>query len=245
MSEKLENKNKRRRAYLGLPLCSPAAAGRPSQQAAQPTWPPSSVVFLPDRGTERARRARAPPRHASSLPACLSSPRRSGWTGRHHATPRTSLPLSHSSPSPGSLSPSPSSCVPTRARSAGHATSLPACCLSPPRLDALERRHAPPRSFSPLSRSPSSPGHLPLPAPEALPPPQLTTDALPAVPSPLSGVHELRHDPLHLLVEPRTSGRPPSSPPSSSSSPATVDLHRPHVAVRSPPSSPTTSSSPP
>ena len=70
MSEKLANKNKRKEGLTwGSPLCSPAAAGRPSQQAAQPTWPPSSVVFLPDRGTERARRARA--RHRATPPACL------------------------------------------------------------------------------------------------------------------------------------------------------------------------------
>ena len=78
-------------AYLGLPLCSPAAAGRPSQQAAQPTWPPSSIVFLPDRETARARRARtAAPRHL--LPPCLPVLPSSLWMDR--TTPRNAPHLS-------------------------------------------------------------------------------------------------------------------------------------------------------
>ena len=87
-------------AYLGLPLCSPAAAGRPSQQAAQPTWPPSSVVFLPDRGTARAD-ARAPPRLHLLLPS-TSCFLRVALDGLHVAT----QPRPHRSHSP---SPFPSS----------------------------------------------------------------------------------------------------------------------------------------
>ena len=45
-------------------------------------------------------------------------------------------------------------------------------------------------------------------SPEALPPPQLTNDALPAVPSPLRRVPELRRDPLSLLTEQATRGSP-------------------------------------
>ena len=69
MSEKLENKNKRKEGLTwGSPLCSPAAAGRPSQQAAQPAS--SSVVFVLDRGRGACpARARATaPRHQ---PPCL------------------------------------------------------------------------------------------------------------------------------------------------------------------------------
>ena len=68
MSEKLENKNKRGRLTWASSLCSPAAAGRPSQQAAQPAS--SSVVFVLDRGRGACpARARATaPRHQ---PPCL------------------------------------------------------------------------------------------------------------------------------------------------------------------------------
>ena len=71
MSEKLENKNKKKEGLTwGSPLCSPAAAGRPSQQAAQPV----SLLYRlrPDRGRGvwPARARATVPRHLSPcLPA--------------------------------------------------------------------------------------------------------------------------------------------------------------------------------
>ena len=117
---------------------------RPAQPAGGPAHlaPPPLSSSSPT-GGRRVPDARAPPRRAtSSLPACLSSPRRSGWTGRRHATPRTSLPLSHSSPSPGSLSPDrPNAPVATARRSRSHRA--PREHLSSPR--APPRRRLPPR----------------------------------------------------------------------------------------------------
>ena len=70
---------------------------RPSQLAgpasSRPSPPPSSVVFVPTEGGECGRRARAPPRHATSLPACLPSPPRLGVPGRRHASSLLSLTL--------------------------------------------------------------------------------------------------------------------------------------------------------
>ncbi len=104
------------------PPCAaqPQQAGPASRRPSPPGPPPLSSSS--PTGGRRVPDARAPPRRAtSSLPACLSSPRRSGWTGRRHATPRTSLPLSHSSPSPGSLSPDrPNAPVATARRSRSH-----------------------------------------------------------------------------------------------------------------------------
>ena len=68
---------------------------RPSQLAgpasSRPSPPPSSVVFVQTEGGECGRRARAPPRHATSLPACLPSPPRLDAPGRRHASPLLSL----------------------------------------------------------------------------------------------------------------------------------------------------------
>ena len=74
---------------------------RPSQLAgpasSRPSPPPSSVVFVPTEGGECGRRARAPPRHATSLPACLPSPPR--LDALDDATPPPcSLSLSPGSP---------------------------------------------------------------------------------------------------------------------------------------------------
>ena len=93
MSEKLENKNKRGRLTWASSLCSPAAAGRPSQQAAQPAS--SSVVFVLDRGRGACpARARATaPRHQL---ACLPAPPLLVWMAWNNATP--SPVLSHSPP---------------------------------------------------------------------------------------------------------------------------------------------------
>ena len=182
MSEKLENKNKRKEGLTwGSPLCSPAAAGRPSQQAAQPTWAPSSVIFLPDKRTGACPTGAPPRRATSSLPACLSSPRRSGWTGRRHATPRTSLPLSHSSPSPGSLSPSHTRAPSLPPLAVAVATGLP----SPPRhaqelrSSALKLPVKPCPSGCPVEPPPSS-----FPSPAAVDP-HRRSGRFSASPSPL------------------------------------------------------------
>ena len=103
---------------------------------------------------------------------------------------------------------------------ARHRATPPASLLAwrPPRRPGTpDDATQPPR---PLSHSPSpsfSPPALSL-SPKALPPPQLTTDALPAVPSPLRRVPELRRDPLSLLTEQatRTSSASSQSPSSSS-----------------------------
>ena len=143
MSEKLENKNKKKEGLTwGSPLCSPAAAGRPSQQAAQPTWP--LLCRLPPRqGNGACRRARtvAPPAPASPGHLLLP-PRRLERPGRRHAAP-TALSLSPSFSLP-CISPSP------RTRSAavaaarrGHSHRLPLASPSCP--GAPPRRHLPPR----------------------------------------------------------------------------------------------------
>ena len=138
-------------AYLGLPLCSPAAAGRPSQQAAQPTWPPLLCRLPPRQGDgacpTRAHRRAAPP--PPSLPAC---PPLVALDGPDDAT-RRPAPLSHS--------------------------------LIPP----------PPLVLS-------------LPTARTRPSPPLAVAVATGLPSPPRHASELRHNPLHLLVEPRTSGRP-------------------------------------
>ena len=66
----------------GSPLRSPAAAGRPSQEAAQPAWPPSPVAFLlcqeDGRVPDARRHARAPPPPPAGhllLPRTPSMPR--------------------------------------------------------------------------------------------------------------------------------------------------------------------------
>ena len=88
MSEIRKTKiNKRGKPYLGLlPGASgPAAAGRPSQQAAQPAS--SSVVFVLDRGRGACP---ACARHRATPPASLLAwrpPRRPGMPGRRHAPP--------------------------------------------------------------------------------------------------------------------------------------------------------------
>ena len=81
---------------------------RPSQLAgpasSRPSPPPSSVVFVPTEGGECGRRARAPPRHATSLPACLPSLSSPRCPGRRHASPLLSLTRPRLLPSYPSLS---------------------------------------------------------------------------------------------------------------------------------------------
>ena len=93
MSEKIENRNKRRR---GLPGASPVqpSRSRPAQPGGGPAHqaPPPLSSSLPT-GERSVAGARAPPRHASSLPVCLSSPHRSGWIARRHAAAPVPFPL--------------------------------------------------------------------------------------------------------------------------------------------------------
>ena len=149
MSEKLENKNKRGRLTWASSLCSPAAAGRPSQQAAQPAS--SSVVFVLDRG-RGACPARA--RHRATPPVSLLAWRLLVALERR-TTPRSHPDLSRTLPRPPSLpllSPSH-----TRAPSP-----------SPPSIATVASTiAAPPRHASQLRRDPlsllteqSNPGEL-------------------------------------------------------------------------------------
>ena len=65
---------KKGEAYLGSSLCSPASW--PAQPAGGPARLPPLSSSSSTEGGECGRRARAPPRHATSLPACLPSPPR-------------------------------------------------------------------------------------------------------------------------------------------------------------------------
>ena len=145
MSEKLENKNKRRRGLPGaFPLCSPAAAGRPSQEAAQPAS--SSVVFSPSPKQVRARATAGRGHtlgHATSLPACLPLPSSSGCLERRHAAAPVPFPLPLALPPPWFSLPRahPSAAAAIAHRRHGHQPSLvaPACLREPPRLRLLPR----------------------------------------------------------------------------------------------------------
>ena len=103
MSEIRKQKKIKGRSLPGLLPVQPSQLAGPA--SSRPSPPPSSVVFVPTEGGECGRRARAPPRHASSLPACLSSPRRSGWTARRHAAAPVFFPSLSLSLLPGSLFP--------------------------------------------------------------------------------------------------------------------------------------------
>ena len=111
MSEKLENKNKRRRGLPGPPL--PCAAQQqqagPARRRPSPPGPPSSVVFPPDRGTACARRSPARARATSPLLAtsCFllspSMPRTSPRAAPHRShspSPSSSPPVSSSRANP-------------------------------------------------------------------------------------------------------------------------------------------------
>ena len=92
MSEiRKQKKIKGGEAYLGSSTVRPSQLAGPA--SSRPSPPPSSVVFVPTEGGECGRRARAPPRHATSLPACLPSPPRLDAPGRRHASPLLSLTL--------------------------------------------------------------------------------------------------------------------------------------------------------
>ena len=74
MSEIRKRKINKRRSLPGLLPVQPSQLAGPASRRPSPS--PSSVVFVPTEGGECGRRARAPPRHATSLPACLPSPPR-------------------------------------------------------------------------------------------------------------------------------------------------------------------------
>ena len=92
MSEIRKQKKIKGRSLPGLLPVQPSQLAGPASRRPSPS--PSSVVFVPTEGGECGRRARAPPRHATSLPACLPSPPRS----MPRTTPRLPPALSHSSP---------------------------------------------------------------------------------------------------------------------------------------------------
>ena len=99
MSEIRKQKKIKGRNLPGLLPVQPSQLASPGSK--RPSPPPSSVVFVQTEGGECGRRARAPPRHATSLPACLPSPPRS----MPRTTPRLPPALSHS---PSALPSSPS-----------------------------------------------------------------------------------------------------------------------------------------
>ena len=77
------------RSLPGLLPVQPSQLAGPASSRPSPS--PSSVVFVPTEGGECGRRAHAPPRHATSLPACLPSSPRLDAHGRRHASPLLSL----------------------------------------------------------------------------------------------------------------------------------------------------------
>ena len=89
MSEIRKQKKIKGRSLPGLLPVQPIQLAGPASRRPSPS--PSSVVFVPTEGGECGRRARAPPRHATSLPACLPSPPRLDAPGRRHASPLLSL----------------------------------------------------------------------------------------------------------------------------------------------------------
>ena len=93
MSEIRKQKKIKGRSLPGLLPVQPSQLAGPA--SSRPSPPPSSVVFVPTEGGECGRRARAPPRHATSLPACLPSLSSPRCPGRRHASPPA---LSHSPP---------------------------------------------------------------------------------------------------------------------------------------------------
>ena len=113
----------------------------PAQASRRPSPPPPLSSSSSTEGGECARRARAPPRHATSSPACLPLPSSSGCPG---TTPRPPV-LSHSPPVLPLLS---------------LALSLP-CPNAPIAAVRHSRRHRPPLAFPTRAGAPP-------PRPEAL-----------------------------------------------------------------------------
>ena len=152
MSEKLENKNKRRRGLPGPPLPCAAQQQQAGPARRRPSPPgPSSVVFLPDRGTTRARRARtaAPPPPAS--PGHLLLPPRRPGTPR--TTPRSpDRPLTLPFLPPPLVLSSPS--APERSRR--HRSPLPWPPASPRLPDMLPSSATTPSTSSPSHKPPDA-----------------------------------------------------------------------------------------
>ena len=146
----LKTLNKRRR---GLPGASPVQPSR--SRPAQPTWPPSSVVFLPDRGTARARRARtAAPRHL--LPAWLPPPSLVPPATPRSPDPLSLLPRSLDLPPPrSSVSP------PATERSRRHRREPPWLPATPRLTDAPGSSAGPPSTSSTSHEAPDVPQHRP------------------------------------------------------------------------------------
>ena len=119
------------------------------------------------------------------------------------------------------------------ARAHRRAATAPACLSSPSTPGRPERRHAAaPVLFPSLSLS-LLPGSLFPERTRAQPPPSLAVAVATGLPSPPRHASQLRHDPLYLLVKPRTSGRAPSPTPLSSS-PPTPEIDFAAITVNSP-----------
>ena len=182
-------------AYLGLPLCSPAAAGRPSQEVAQPTRLPL-LCRLPSRQGNgvwpaRARHRATPP---PSLPAC---PPLAALDGPNVATqpPRSFSPPSRSPSSLVLSSPS----APERSRR--HRSPLPWPPASPRLPDMLPSSATTPSTFS-SSHEPPSSLHSPPAGPSSLHLPPLSPPSTRRRPAPPRSAFLLRPTIFSLLESP-------------------------------------------
>ena len=150
MSEKLENKNKRRRGLPGPPLPCAAQQQQAGPARRRPSPPGPLPCRLPPLPGGRACARRSPARARATSPPCWPPPA-----------------------SPDSLD------------APDEATQLPRTALTLPRPPLL------PLLSLPLTREP--------------PPPPTGITVATGLPSPPRPASELRHNPLHLLVELRTS----------------------------------------
>ena len=140
MSEIRKTKiNKGGKPYLGLLPGASGPASWPAQPAGGPARLPPLSSSSSTEGGECARRARAPPRHATSSPACLPLPSSSGCPGTTPRLPPYSLTLPRFFLSSPSLSLSRVRTHPSPPFAIAAATGLP----SPP-------RHAPQLRRDPL-----------------------------------------------------------------------------------------------
>ena len=162
---------------------------------------------------------------------CAAQPQQAGPASRRPSPPGPP-PLSSSSPTGERR-------VPTRAHRRASTSCFPGHLLLPPRrLERPGRRHAAtatPRTSLLLSHSSPPPLVLSLPTARTRPSPPLAVAIATGLPSPPRHARKLRPLALKLLVEPRTSGRPPSPlSPSSSSSGSAVRRRRFAVTRPSP-----------
>ena len=177
-----------------------------------------------------------------SLPGALPCAAQQQQAGPARGRPSPPAPLSSSPPRPSRCVPAPQPAAATR--SATPPPSLPAC-LSPPRLDAWNDATQPPRSLFPSLSLSLLPGSLFPERTRALPPPSLAVAVATGLPSPPGHTSELRHNPLHLLTEPRGPGRAATPPPSPFPSPATEDRRGRFAASDASPRPPSCSSTSP